>query len=84
VAPFSGGGDTVFAPTLTRHDVAHRYQAGTRVTTVPANGGPPPGTDILFVIDPDGRLTPATTSRPPTPQPGDTLVLLTPNEAKKK
>ena len=82
VAPFSSG-DTVFAPTLTRHDVAARHGAGARITTVPANGTPP-GTDILFLIDPDGRLTPTTTSRPPTPRPGDTLVLLQPNEVAEK
>jgi hypothetical protein len=77
VAPFSGE-DAVFAPTLTRHDVAHRYQTGAQITTAPADGDTPPGTDILFRIDPNGRLTPATTSRAPTPQPGDTLVLLGP------
>jgi NhaP-type Na+/H+ or K+/H+ antiporter len=79
VAPFSGQ-DTVFAPTLTRHDVAHRYQAGAQITTTPADGDTPPGTDILFLISPDGRLTPTTTSRAPTPQPGDTLILLGPNK----
>jgi len=80
VAPFSGG-DTVFAPTLTREAVTARYTAGAPITTHPANDPIPPGADILFLIDPDGRLLPATTPRPATPQPGDTLVLLTPAEA---
>jgi NhaP-type Na+/H+ or K+/H+ antiporter len=83
VAPFSGA-DTVFAPTLTRENVSNRYNSGARITTVAANGDAPPGTDILFLIDPDGRLTPTTTSRPPAPQPGDTLVLLSPDAAGEK
>jgi NhaP-type Na+/H+ or K+/H+ antiporter len=80
VAPFSGG-DTVFAPTLTRETVSHRYNSGARITTQAADGTIRPGTDILFLIDPDGRLTPATTSRPPAPHPGDTLVFLGPTAA---
>ena len=83
LAPFSGAA-TVFAPALTRATVSIRYNSGARITTVPANGGTPPGTDILFLIDPDGRLTPTTASRPPSPQPGDTLVLLGPSEAGEK
>jgi hypothetical protein len=77
VAPFSSG-ETVFAPTLTRENVWDRYNVGARITTQSANGGIPPGTDLLFLITPEGALHPATTSRPPTPQPGDTLVLLGP------
>jgi NhaP-type Na+/H+ or K+/H+ antiporter len=83
VAPFSGG-DTVFAPTLTRETVGHRYNSGSRITAQAADGTIRPGTDILFLIDPDGRLTPTTTSRPPAPHPGDTLVLLGPDEAGEK
>jgi hypothetical protein len=77
VAPFTGG-ETVFAPTLTREHVTNRYNAGARITTAPADGTIPPGSALLFLINPDGALHPATTSRPPTPQPGDTLVLLGP------
>src|SRR5215467_14336602 len=75
LAPFTGG-DTVFAPTLTRETVSTRYNSGARITTQAADGTIRPGADILFLIDPDGRLAPTTTSRPPAPQPGDTLVLL--------
>jgi NhaP-type Na+/H+ or K+/H+ antiporter len=76
VAPYTGA-ETVFAPTLTRHDIALRHDAGARTTTVPANGAIPPGADLLFLIGPDGSLRPATASRPLTPQADDTLVLLT-------
>ena len=75
VAPYTGA-ETVFAPTLTRYDIAVRHDAGARTVTVPANGAVPPGADLLFLIGPDGSLRPATTSHQLTPQPGDTLVLL--------
>ena len=81
LAPFSTP-DTVFAPTLTRETITARHHAGARITTHPADGTPPPGADILFLISPDGRLTPATTSRPPAPGSGDTLVLLGPSDVK--
>jgi hypothetical protein len=83
IAPFSAA-DTVFAPTLTRQDVTHRYQAGAQITTASAHGDTPPGTDILFLINPDGRLTPTTTSRALTPQSADILILLGPNQAAEK
>ena len=66
VAPYSAG-ETVFAPALTRANVSDRYNSGARITTQPANGGIPPGTDLLFLITPEGTLHPATTSRPPPP-----------------
>jgi NhaP-type Na+/H+ or K+/H+ antiporter len=77
VAPYTAA-ETLFAPTLTREHVTNRSNAGARITTAPANGTIPPGSALLFLINPDGALHPATTSRPPTPQPGDTLVLLGP------
>ena len=80
VAPFSGG-DTVFAPTLTRQSISDRHNSGAQITMQAANGGIPPGTDLLFLISPDGALYPATASRPITPQPGHTLVLLGPRRA---
>ena len=80
VAPYTAA-ETIFAPTLTRHDVAHRHRAGARITTAPADATIPPGTDLLFLITPEGALHPATTSRPPIPQSGDTLVLLSPGRA---
>jgi hypothetical protein len=83
VAPFSSG-DTVFAPSLTRQDIATRHGAGAQLTTLPADGGIPPGADLLFLITSEGALHPATTSRPTTPQPGNTLVLLEPRRAGEK
>jgi hypothetical protein len=80
IAPYAGG-ETLCAPTLTRHEVGKRHSAGARITTAPADGLIPDGTDILFLIKPDGRLVPATISRPPAPVPGDTLVLLGPAPA---
>ena len=54
------------------------WTCGARITKRPSDGKTPPGTDVLFLIDSDGRLTPATASGPPIPRPGDTLVLLGP------
>jgi NhaP-type Na+/H+ or K+/H+ antiporter len=81
VAPYTGG-QTVFAPSLTRYDMARRYESGARTSTAPADGGIPAGTDLLFLISPEGALTPATTSRQLIPHPGDTLVLLGPSRSR--
>ena len=77
VAPYTSG-ETVFAPTLTRDDISNRYAAGGQVIAQPADGPLPPGTDILFLINPDGALHPATTSHLRTPEPGETRILLGP------
>jgi NhaP-type Na+/H+ or K+/H+ antiporter len=69
-------GEILFSTTLTRAALTARYSAGARITTIRVNGTLPPGTDLLFLINPEGALHPATTSRAPVPQPGDTLVLL--------
>jgi hypothetical protein len=72
-------GEILFAPTLTHRALAERYTAGARITTQPSDGGMPPATDLLFLINPEGTLIPATPARPPDPRPGDTLVLLGPS-----
>jgi NhaP-type Na+/H+ or K+/H+ antiporter len=69
-------GETLFAPALTSPVLTARYTAGARITTNSSNGELPPATDLLFLINPEGTLIAVTTSRPPDPQPGDTLVLL--------
>lgn len=77
VAPYIPG-ETLFSPTLTHPALTARYAAGARVTTQSADGEVPPAIDLLFLINPEGTLLPVTTSRPQDPQPGDTLVVLTP------
>jgi hypothetical protein len=73
-------GDTLFGPALDRPTLTARYTAGARITTQPSNRAIPPATDLLFLINPEGTLTPVTASSSPKPQPGDTLVLLGPND----
>jgi len=75
IAPYAAV-ETLFGPTLTRYDVARRYDAGARITLAPAGGTIPSGTDVLFLLTPDDALIPATTSRPLVPRSGDTLVVL--------
>jgi hypothetical protein len=71
-------GQPLFAPTLTHPSLTARHTAGDRIVTQPSDGGIPPATDLLFLINHEGTLIPATTSRPPDPRPGDNLVLLVP------
>ena len=75
VGPHTAG-ETLFAPDLTRAALTARHTAGARITTHSSDGGIPPATDLLFLINLEGTLIPVTASRPPDPQPGDTLVLL--------
>jgi hypothetical protein len=77
VAPFTGG-QTLFAPSLTRETITMRYNTGAQITTQPADGAIPPGTDPLFLISPHGTLTPATPAGTLASVPGGTLVLLGP------
>ena len=77
VAPYTPG-ETLFAPTLTRPALTARYTAGARIATQSSDGGISPQADLLALINPEGTLIPATPSRPPDPQPGDTLVVLDP------
>ncbi len=70
-------GQTLFAPALTGPALTAQYTNGARIATQPASAPTPTGTEVLFLITPNGVLTPATTSRSPASEPGDTLVLLT-------
>jgi NhaP-type Na+/H+ or K+/H+ antiporter len=69
---------TLFSSALTHDDITKRYQCGSRVSSKPADGALPTGSDLLFLIDHEGHLRPVTTSDAPTPEPGDTAVLLGP------
>jgi NhaP-type Na+/H+ or K+/H+ antiporter len=73
-------GEALFTHTLTHPAMTARYTAGANITTQPTDGAIPQDTDLLFRVDPNGLLIPITDSNPPDPQPGDTLVLLSPGE----
>jgi len=77
VAPYTPG-EPLFAATLTHPALTTRPTPGARITTQPSDGAIPPAIDLLFRVNPEGTLIPVTISRPPDPQPGDTLVLLGP------
>jgi hypothetical protein len=81
VPPYTPG-EALFTPTLIHSALIARYTAGARITTQASDGGIPPATDLLFRVNPNGTLIPATASRPPDPQPGDTLILLGPGESR--
>jgi hypothetical protein len=66
VAPYTAG-EILFAPTLTRPALTARYTADARITTQSSDGGVPPATDLLFLVNPEGTLIPVTTSRSQTP-----------------
>ena len=72
------GGEALFTPALTHPALAARHTAGAHITTQASDGGIPQATDLLFRVNPNGTLIPVTFSRPPDPQPGETLVLLGP------
>jgi NhaP-type Na+/H+ or K+/H+ antiporter len=65
-------------PHLTQDSITRRYQSGSRVTSKAADGAIGAGSDLLFLIDREGRLRPVTTSGALPPEPGDTVVVLGP------
>jgi hypothetical protein len=80
LAPDKTGG-VLFGPTLTQPELSARYTTGARISTRSAKEGIPQATDLLFLVNAQGMLTPMTTAHRPDPQPGDTLVLQGPGEA---
>lgn len=74
-------GEALFTPALTHPALTARRTAGARITTQASDGGIPQAADLLFRVNSGGTLIPVTPSRPPEPQPGDTLVLLGPGES---
>jgi NhaP-type Na+/H+ or K+/H+ antiporter len=73
-------GEALFTPTLTHPALTARHTAGANITTQASDGGVPEASDLLFRVNPNGTLVPVTLSRPPNPEPGDTLVLLGPSD----
>jgi NhaP-type Na+/H+ or K+/H+ antiporter len=81
VAPFTGG-EPLFGNGLTRPELARRYEGGARIVTHQVDGGGiPAGHDVLFLVHPDGQLTPVTQSHRAAPQAGDIAILLGPASA---
>jgi NhaP-type Na+/H+ or K+/H+ antiporter len=80
VAPYTGG-ETLFGTSLTRYDIDQRYGAGARISTQPADGSIPAGSDLLFLVRADGSLAPVTRTVTPPLEAGDTLILLNPATA---
>jgi NhaP-type Na+/H+ or K+/H+ antiporter len=75
-APDNDASATLFSSTLTHDDITQRYRAGSRVTSMAADGAIDAGSELLFLIDRGGHLRPVTASDAPTPEPGDTVVVL--------
>jgi NhaP-type Na+/H+ or K+/H+ antiporter len=80
LAPYTGG-ETLFAASLTRYEVGCRHAAGGTISTRPAHGGIPAGSDLLFLVRANGTLAPVTRTSTPVAENGDTLVLLGPATA---
>jgi NhaP-type Na+/H+ or K+/H+ antiporter len=80
VAPYTTG-QILFRDGMTRPAVSGRYQDGARIVARSADGLPPAGQDLLFLVRADGQLAAVTQADTPTPQAGDTMVSLGPAPA---
>ncbi len=80
VAPYTGG-EILFGASLTRYDMGQRYAGGARISTHPAPGGIPAGSDLLFLVRANGILAPVTQTATPPLEEGDTMILLSPATA---
>jgi hypothetical protein len=80
VAPFTSG-DRLFGPGISRAVLDRSYDHGARIDAVLSDGTVPGSHDVLFVVDHDGGLRPATEKAVPRPNPGDTVVLLAKDNA---
>ena len=76
VAPYATE-EVPFPEALTRVALDSRHHEGVTFIPHPAADPIPASHDLLFLIHPNGQLTPVTEHTRPTPAPGDTLVLLT-------
>jgi len=77
VAPYTGG-ETLFAASLTRYEVGRRHADGGTISTRPAHGGIPAGSDLLFLVRANGTLAPVTRTGALAAEDGDTMVLFGP------
>jgi hypothetical protein len=59
-----------------RSAIDRRYDAGATIDSRRSGETTSDGCDILFVIDAQGQLTPATQSAIPAPRTGDTVIVL--------
>jgi NhaP-type Na+/H+ or K+/H+ antiporter len=80
MAPFMGG-EALFGAGLTGPELARRYADGARIETRRVDDGLPDGHQVLFLVQPDGRLVPVTEAHSPLPHAGDVAVLLAPAAA---
>lgn len=55
-----------------------RYAAGGTISTRPAHGGIPTGSDLLFLVRANGTLAPVTRTSALAAEDGDTMVLFGP------
>jgi NhaP-type Na+/H+ or K+/H+ antiporter len=76
VAARSPTEETLFAGGLDRSAIDHRYDGGATIDSRPSDGTTSDNCDILFVIDSEGRLKPATQAAIPAPRSGDTVIVL--------
>jgi NhaP-type Na+/H+ or K+/H+ antiporter len=75
IAP-SPASEMLFGRGLNRPAMDRRFHEGASIEALPANGTLPPDCDLLFVMDAEGVLHPATESDSPTPHAGEVMVLL--------
>ncbi|MFI8292116.1 cation:proton antiporter [Streptomyces sp. NPDC085614] len=80
VAPFVGG-DVLFGAELTWQALDRRHARGAAVVVRPADDAWPSGSELLFLVRPDGRLVPALEGSPPRREPGDSAVLMAPERS---
>jgi NhaP-type Na+/H+ or K+/H+ antiporter len=73
-------GEPLFTPALTHQAMIARHAAGADITVQAIDGPVAKDTNVLFRVDASGVLIPITDSSPSDPQPGDTLVVLGPDE----
>lgn len=75
VAPFADD-DILFGAPLTGAEISRRHRLGAQIVARPASASEPDDGEPLFVVRADGRLLAVSGAGRPTPEAGDTVVLL--------